>query len=396
MADSDDWSHRKEDSRRHKGRRNNKRNDNVKQKHCPSSAPSFAPSSQKKYDRGFANDRTGRMKLAMETLAIVQDKGDGSYTTKSGKVVSGIGIRTKLAVDNTQLYEPHQVKSLIKSELEQSEAFLSLAIEVQQCYVLKAAEDLARSGLYKSVAVLNFASAKNPGGGFIKGASAHEESIARSSGLYPCLTEARHVDTYYGENKKDKTCVYTDHMIFSPNVPVIRNDSGDLLEDPYEISIITAPAVNAGASRKRLGANGDEIIADTMRIRIKGVLAIAKKQKCDAVVLGAWGCGCFRNDPVLIAKLFAQGLRVLGSSFKKIIFAIDDEDKCSVFRSALAPLIERDDEDVQSSNTSSRRKDKTPVSSTQKAPQPETPDTPETQTLTTSSSSSSSSTSASE
>src|SRR5581483_1260737 len=94
---------------------------------------------------------------------------------------------------------------------------------------------------------LNFASAKNPGGGFLGGALAQEECIARASGLYPCLLQA---SEYYTFHRNLETCLYSDHMIYSPAVPVIKNEEGELLPAPVCITIVTSPAVNAGVVRR--------------------------------------------------------------------------------------------------------------------------------------------------
>ena len=94
---------------------------------------------------------------------------------------------------------------------------------------------------------LNFASAKNPGGGLLSGSQTQEESLARSSGLYATLLPMTEL---YAYNRHLGTSLYSDYMIYSPDVPVFRSDSGLLLEVPYLASFITAPAVNAGAVEK--------------------------------------------------------------------------------------------------------------------------------------------------
>jgi len=88
-------------------------------------------------------------------------------------------------------------------------------------------------------AALNFASAKHPGGGFLTGAQAQEESLARASALYPCLEQQK---GYYDANRRHHSLLYTDHLIVSPRVPVFRDDQGTLLEVPWEMTILTAPA----------------------------------------------------------------------------------------------------------------------------------------------------------
>ena len=92
-------------------------------------------------------------------------------------------------------------------------------------------------------AVLNFASAKNPGGGFINGAMAQEESLAASSCLYKTLTAH---ETYYKMNRACSTMIYTDHAIFSPDVVFFRDGRFGLLKEPVEASVLTLPAVNMG------------------------------------------------------------------------------------------------------------------------------------------------------
>src|SRR6185437_10556724 len=96
------------------------------------------------------------------------------------------------------------------------------------------------------VLALNFASARHPGGGFLKGSQAQEESLARASGLYACIAPLRGM---YDANHRFRSCLYTDHLIYSPDVPVFRADNDSLLDHPYPVSFVTAPAVNAGAVR---------------------------------------------------------------------------------------------------------------------------------------------------
>jgi uncharacterized protein (TIGR02452 family) len=111
----------------------------------------------------------------------------------------------------------------------------------------------------------------------------------------------------YDHNRSLSDCMYSHFMIYSPAVPVIRDDNGNLLEEPVYSAFITAPAVNAGVVLQRDPSRGGEI-RGTMAERLSRVLALAAMKGHEALVLGAWGCGVFRNDPDEIARLFRDAL----------------------------------------------------------------------------------------
>jgi uncharacterized protein (TIGR02452 family) len=120
-------------------------------------------------------------------------------------------------------------------------------------------------------------------------------------------------------------------MIYSPDVPFFRDDAGALLEHPYALSILTSPAVNAGLVRKR--ARGAAGIRQVMERRTDLMLALAASQGCKTLILGAWGCGVFRNDPQQIAEIFSSRLLHGGqfhNVFRRIVFAIPVFSKKSV------------------------------------------------------------------
>lgn len=168
-------------------------------------------------------------------------------------------------------------------------------------------------------ACLVFASAKNPGGGFLSGAKAQEESIARSSALYPCLLSA---PEFYAFHRRQLDLRYSDRIIYSPSVPVFRDDSGNLLDQPYSTSFLTAAAPNLGAILR----NQPEHAADVPTIlarRARRVLEVAAAHGHRTLVLGAWGCGVFRNDPVTVAGAFADALQMI-DRFDHVVFAIHD------------------------------------------------------------------------
>lgn len=200
---------------------------------------------------------------------------------------------------------------------------LETVISVINETTLAAARRLVVEGDLGSTLCLNFASAKNPGGGFLGGSQAQEESLARSSALYASLTTQ---NEYYDTNRACRTALYTDYMILSPNVPVFRDDEGNLLADPYCVSMLTSPAVNAGAIKKN-EPDKEELIRPTMAKRIAKVLAVAAHHGYEHLILGAWGCGVFRNDPVEIAELFADALLRDGpfrNRFASVTFAVFD------------------------------------------------------------------------
>lgn len=254
-------------------------------------------------------NRAQRKILAEETLIILQN---GFYTIENNKV--DIGYEQIEAVQKSKYYESEQLDQIV-TELEVKETHKTI-FEVTDETSLGAILRLHENG---NVMCLNFASAKNPGGGFLNGSLAQEESLAAASSLYLCQKDNF---GFYEKHRKLKTNLYTDDIIFSPNVPFFRNDHGELLEKPVLASIITAAAVNYGAVEKNEKRSVSKI-PDIMRRRIEKVLAVSALHGNDTLILGAWGCGVFRNDPTVIAKLFKEVLETtFKNQFKKVVFAI--------------------------------------------------------------------------
>lgn len=251
--------------------------------------------------------------MAVETVAISQD---GRYVTAAGiEVDIEAGVREAIA--GTRLCEPHAFRRPLSKD-----GSVRTKFEVTGETTIAAMRRLS-ANMEGSLACLNFASAKNPGGGFLRGSEAQEESLARSSALYPCLLAA---PEYYERNRAGNTSLYLDLAIWSPEVPFFRDDSGQLLERPYRASVITAPAPNAGA----IAVNEPERSSDvepTLRRRAAFVLSIAAVMEVHRLVLGAWGCGVFRNDPQLVAAVFRELLvegGEFGDAFEQVVFAIYD------------------------------------------------------------------------
>ena len=183
---------------------------------------------------------------------------------------------------------------------------------------LAAARDLV--GEHYAPVALNFAAATHPGGGFRSGATAQEESLAWSSGLFACLKDR----AYYRHHRAHPDPMHTEWAIYSPAVPVFRDDEGHLLEEPWECAFITCAAPNA----RRLQAEDPAVrarIRAVMAVRVRRVLSIAARHGHAAIVLGAWGCGAFGCNPDDVAPAFAEALTgPYEGVFERVTFAILD------------------------------------------------------------------------
>ncbi len=125
--------------------------------------------------------------------------------------------------------------------------------------------------------------------------------------MYPCLLQQ---PTYYEINRSHASLLYTDHIIYAPKVPWFRTRSRELLESFFLASVITAPAPNAGQALGRDPTAGAKI-EEALRRRAGYVLAVARDNGHRSLLLGAWGCGVFRNNPSMVADAFGQSLYYL-------------------------------------------------------------------------------------
>ncbi|MCE5279464.1 MAG: TIGR02452 family protein [Planctomycetaceae bacterium] len=276
-----------------------------------------------------AANRNDRSAIAQETLAIVEK---GFYLSPLGRRVD-LGPMIEESQQGTELLRPQNWAEIHAAAQAVPQADHPTMIEVTAETTLAAARRLSCVPGSRVLA-LNFASAKNPGGGFLGGSQAQEESLARASGLYPCLLKC---PEYYQANRTCGTLLYTDHAIYSPSVPVFRDDEDQLIEEPFVTSFVTMPAPNIGAMRA-----GSLQIADVegvLRQRVDHVLALAVARGYSHLVLGAWGCGVFGNDPAVVAKAFEQSLITWGTRVKTTTFAIFDTigHTREVFARQLAP-----------------------------------------------------------
>ncbi len=252
---------------------------------------------------------------AQETLDILKA---GQYINSNGLTTEFLAAQ-QMAVKKTVLYTPEQLYLLLEREVAiRSEQLPQIEVTAETTQV--AAHRLVRSEGCSDLVLLSFASARNPGGGFINGAKAQEEDLARCSGIYPCLLTQ---PTYYEVNRAGESLLYSDHIIYSPSVPWFRVRNRELIDDVFFASVITAPAPNAGQALRR-DPNCAPEIAETLHRRAGMVLAIARDNGHRSLLLGAWGCGVFCNDPMMVADAFGQWLadpHFLGC-FDRVVFAI--------------------------------------------------------------------------
>jgi uncharacterized protein (TIGR02452 family) len=252
----------------------------------------------------MSHSKSKAAEVARDTIEVVTS---GRYTTRRGKKVA-VRHLVEAAMNGTVSYPPDAPLPTVVA------AGRPTAFEVVNDTTLAAARRLVADGF--APAALNFASARHPGGGFLNGARAQEESLCRASALYYCINgnamyrHHAHADAYY-----------SNYALYSPAVPVFKGDDGEPLDEPYACAFVTSPAVNAGALR---AADRDpDRVRKEMEQRVEKVLAVMAGHGHDAAVLGAWGCGVFENDPEMVADLFARALRGrFAGCFVKVVFAV--------------------------------------------------------------------------
>ncbi len=202
----------------------------------------------------------------------------------------------------------------------------------------EAAESYAKAG--KRVAVLNFASATNPGGGVVNGSSAQEEALCRCSTLYQCLNIEMMWNQFYRPHRKADNPIYNNDILLTPDVIVCKSDINFPERIPerewYKVDVITCAAPNlrrvpSNAMNPNAGNKTANLTlhayTELMRDRINQIFKVALTTGVDVLILGAFGCGAFRNPPEVVAKLFREATNEYSNWFETIEFAVFHTDR---------------------------------------------------------------------
>ena len=194
---------------------------------------------------------------------------------------------------------------------------------------------LEAAGRYRGMKtiVLNFASAVNPGGGVRKGSNAQEESICRISTLYPSLKDDYMCRNFYLPHRASADRRNNDDLIYTPGVVVFRSDDDymTLLDESewYRVNVITAAAPDlreprpgdSDYGRPYMKLSENELLS-LHKKRMRRILSVAAGEGNDAVILGAFGCGAFRNPPYVVAEAIADVIGEYRNRFRVIEAAV--------------------------------------------------------------------------
>ncbi len=267
-----------------------------------------------------------RKAMAKETLKIL-DQGfyEPDVRNKAGQNAEKRQIVIKDALEQSVrrsvLISPEEGEKILE-KYEECKNCRKPETKVENISTVEAVRKLAEGGK-TDIGVLNFASAKNPGGGFLNGAKAQEESLTVSGTLYPALTAH---EEYYRENREHRSMMYLDYAIYAPEVVFFRDEGFRLTDTPVKASVLTLPAVNMGQVLLK-GENVQEA-KRVMRRRMKLALGIFAEQKAKHLVLGAYGCGVFRNDPAEVASWWRELLEEgMGRYFDSVFHAVLDRSR---------------------------------------------------------------------
>lgn len=176
---------------------------------------------------------------------------------------------------------------------------------------------------YGKTAVLNFANPQYPGGGASKGAVAQEECLCRCSNLYLCLSAPNIFEDYYFYHKKYTNHLFSDRLIYTKDVVVFKDESEvpALLsrDEWFFVDVITCAAPYIA----KIDIDNTSL-KSLFKSRIKNIFEAAIDNGVEVIILGAFGCGAFKNPPEVVAEAFHEVIDENGyaDNFKKIVFAI--------------------------------------------------------------------------
>lgn len=256
-----------------------------------------------------------------ENVAVFED------TKKLCKENKKISSATKISVNAQEL--------VLESDSILTEKKVVYTEKAKVVVSKKRTLEAASSYQGERTAVHNFASATNPGGGVVNGSSAQEECLCRCSNLYFCLNTQPMWNGFYGPHRNERNPLHNDDIIYTPDVTVFKTDTADPKLMPEEkwycVDVITCAApnlrekpgnrYNSGDGSQSVKVTDKELLAIHEK-RLRRILDVALSHKVTSIVLGAFGCGAFQNNPEVVALAAKNVVKDYLYSFKNIEFAV--------------------------------------------------------------------------
>ncbi len=223
-------------------------------------------------------------------------------------------IKTNRLIKNTVIYPENFTAALHKQRRD------CMPIQVVEGTTLSAAKKCKEAECTDRVAVLNFANPIEPGGGVLRGANAQEEYLCRCSNLYFALAAPERMEDYYSKHSYTNDKMFSDRVIYSHDVCVIKDDEYKQLKNPFYVDVLTCAAPYIELNEKI----NDNYLVSVILGRVRNILEAAIENKVDVLVLGAFGCGAFHNSPTMVAGAFYEALisEKYCKYFKRVFFAI--------------------------------------------------------------------------
>ncbi len=225
-------------------------------------------------------------------------------------------------VENTVLF-PEQKEYDIPEK-----RFSGTEILVVKCSTVDAAIKEGKKG--ETPCALNFASYRHPGGGFLGGSMAQEESLCHASTLYPVLAYPKIRHVFYDKHEGNlNRALYHSDLLYTPRVSFLQ---GNTL---VGAAVITCAAPNKRAAQERYCVT-DKECSEAMKHRIDAVLSAAAAEREEVLILGAFGCGAFGNNVEEVAEIFREFLDgKYSGAFRKVVFAVLDKPTYEKMRNVL-------------------------------------------------------------
>ena len=232
------------------------------------------------------------------------------------------------SIKATTFYSTEDYPSLPKPR------FKKTAISVVKRRSFDAAISMQRKHLELRIAVHNFASATNPGGGVKRGSRAQEEALCRCSTLYPVLNTEENWQRFYSVNRELADPLYDDACIYTPEIIICKSDidrPARLPRDKWDlVDVITIAAPNLREHPNNIYNPGhaksvqvsDEELFEIQETRLRHMFTVVAHHGAEIFVTGAFGCGAFKNNPEVVAQVYKKILPEFDGFFKEIVFAI--------------------------------------------------------------------------